>query len=305
MRRAESPLPGNCFRPKCESLRSRLCNAAQRWNYARESLLLLLSFLCVAVPGRGQERTLLGKVVPLPNTVVDVFAPATGRIISAKAEPFLVGDLVKEGDPLAIIEHRYTLHDIAHAATVRWDMLKVVIETRRKALESHIAREKAERLMELGSVSGQQVLELQAAEQVAQSEYEKQKALLEYQDAQVQGTELVRRPIYAPISGDISLANFTQGQVINEGYLLYRIVNMKEVGVSARVPESEYSSWPPDTRVRIRFDTLPGKVFTGQIEVSPPLVDMTSRTRDVILRVKNPDEYLRFGMIGQVELIGP
>ncbi|MBI4464500.1 MAG: efflux RND transporter periplasmic adaptor subunit [Acidobacteria bacterium] len=276
------------------------------WNpNLSQAILLLLGLLGCASLGWSEQRILLGKVVPLPNTVVEVYSPATGRILSARAEPYMVGDLVQQGEPLAVIEHHYTLHDSAHLSTIRWDMLKLVIEARRVALEARIAREKAERMMELGSVSGQRVQELKAAEMVAQGEYEKQKNLLEYQDAQMQGAALVRRAIVAPITGDISLANFTQSQLINEGTLLYRIVSMKEIGVSARVPEVEYSSWTPEARVQIRFDSLPGKVFTGRLEISPPLVDPQSRTRDVIFRVENSGEYLRFGMIGQVELRGP
>ena len=275
----------------------------QGWLALLVSLFLVTLF--IDAPSWAEPQSVLGKVVPLPNTVVTVYSPQTGRIISARAEPFMVGDRVKKGEPLAIIEHRYTLHDSAHMSTVRWDMLKVVLESRRLALETRINREKAERLQEVGSVTGQQVQALRAAELVAQAEYEKQKALLEQQDAQIQGSELVRRGIFAPIDGDISAANFTQGQLINEGVLLYRIVNMKEVGLSARIPETQYRSWPADTTARIRFDSLPGKAYVGRLESKPPLVDPQSRTRDVVFRVQNPDEHLRFGMIGRVELTIP
>jgi multidrug efflux pump subunit AcrA (membrane-fusion protein) len=53
---------------------------------------------------------------------------------------------------------------------------------------------------------------------------------------------------------------------------------------------------------RIRFDSLPGREFTGRLEQIVPVVDPQSRTRDVLFRVENPGELLRFGMIGQVEV---
>jgi RND family efflux transporter MFP subunit len=180
-----------------------------------------------------------------------------------------------------------------------------MMEARYAALEARIARERAERLKEVGSVSGQRLAELRAAEQVAEAEFLRQKSLLEQQDEQIQGTTLERRGLAAPIEGQISLANFTQGQIVYEGFLLYRIVNLQQVAVSARVPESEFQNWPQGTVAQIRFDALPGRVFTGRLETVKPIVDPLTRARDVLFNVENPDELLRFGMIGHVEVSLP
>jgi RND family efflux transporter MFP subunit len=213
-----------------------------------------------------------------------------------------VGDRVQKGDPLAIIEHRLNLHDASHISNARWDLLQVMLEARYAALGARIEREQAERLLGLGSVSPQRVQERKAAELVAKAEYDKQRILLLQQDEQIQGSSPKRQPLAAPIEGEIALANFTQGQMIHEATLLFRIVNRKEVGVSARVPESDFRPWPAGTIARIRFDGLPGRDFTGRLEQILPVVDPVSRTRDVLFRVENPGELLRFGMIGQVEV---
>lgn len=253
----------------------------------------------------AQTESFLGQVVPLPGAVTDVTAPATGQMIPAREKPFTVGDRVKKGEPLLVISNRYDLHDQAHLSTVRWDLLNQMIDARYAALEARIAREKAERLKEAGSVSGQQVAQLKAAEQVAQAEYLRRKALLDQQDEQIQGTTLERRGLVAPIDGQISLANFTQGQTVYEGFLLYRIVDLRQVAVSARVPESSFKQWPLGTKARILIDELPGKVFDGRLELIQPAVDPLSRARQVLFRVANPGELLRFGMVGHVEVQQP
>ena len=264
-------------------------------------LLVFWSFLLPAAAG-AQPATVLGEVVPLSDTVAEVQCPAAGRIISPRETPLTVGDQVKAGDPLAIIEHHFVLHDAAHLSNTRWNLLSAMLDARGVSLEARIEREKAERLLGLGSVSGKRVQELRAAELVAKAEYDKRRTLLEQQDSQIQKTELVRRGIFSPIDGDVSFTNFTQGQVINEGTLLFRIVNLKEVGISARFAEADRNRLRPDSTVKVRFDNVPGKVFTGRLEVMPPAINPVTRTWDVLFRVENPGEHLRFGMIGRVEL---
>jgi RND family efflux transporter MFP subunit len=226
-------------------------------------------------------------------------------VISATAKPPTVGDRVQKGAPIAILEHRYNLHDAAHISNARWDLLKVMMEARTVALEARIEREQAERLLAAGSMSAQRVQELKAAELEKKVEYERTRQLLAQQDQQIGNATLVRRPLPSPMDGEISLVNYTQGQMIHEGFLLFRLVNRKQVRVSAHVPESEYQPLPAGATARITFDDVPGRVFQGKLEQTLPSVHPETRTRDVVFLVDNPDEMLRFGMIGHVEVQTP
>ncbi|MBF8304963.1 MAG: HlyD protein [Acidobacteria bacterium] len=118
-----------------------------RWN-GLLALLFILSGTAFA-----QQSLILGKVEPLPSTVAEIYSPADGRVLAAREEPYAVGDAVKKGDPLAVIEHRYNLHDLSHMGTVRWELLSVMLDARRVATKARVDREKAERLSRLGSVS--------------------------------------------------------------------------------------------------------------------------------------------------------
>ena len=89
---------------------------------------------------KAQPVTVLGQVVSLPDTVAEVQSPATGRILPPRENPYTVGDVVKKGDPLAIIEHRYNLHDASHLSTVRWDLLSVMLEARVAAVSARVER---------------------------------------------------------------------------------------------------------------------------------------------------------------------
>ncbi len=282
------------------ALRKRCLAAARSCAWGMVGYLLL-----GGLAGYAQAPTFLGRVVALPDMVVNVTCPATGQILPAGDKPYTIGDRVHKGDALVVVANRYDLHDASHISNARWDYLQQMLEARYAALEARVAREKAERLKGAGSVTGQKVAELRAAEQVAQADFLKRQSLLAQQDEQIAGTTLESRPVPAPIDGQISLANFTQGQMVYEGLQLFRIVNLKQVGVAARIPESSFQPWPVGTIARIRFDDLPGRVFTGKLEQILPVVDPLTRARDVQFRIENPEELLRFGMIGRVEVQVP
>jgi RND family efflux transporter MFP subunit len=281
--------------------------SAPRW-FAAGRLGASLTVTCILLMGVGswaQTSTFLGKVVALPDMVADVICPATGQILPAGERAYTVGDRVRKGDPLVVIANRYNLHDASHISNTRWDFWQQMMEARYAALEARVARERAERLKAAGSATGQQVAELRAAEQTAQANFLKRQNLLAQQDEQIAGTTLENRPVAAPIDGQISVANFTHGQMVYEELQLFRIVNLKQVGVAVRVPEASFQPWPVGTVARVRFDDLPGRAFTGKLEQISPVVDPQTRAREVQFRVENPDELLRFGMIGQVEVQVP
>lgn len=293
-----APARGKSRRVRCLAARN-ACALARRWG-----LLLALLFTASGT-AFAQQSFILGKVEPLPNTVGEIYSPADGRVLSAREDPYAVGDTVKKGDPLAVIEHRYNLHDLSHMGTVRWELLSVMLDARRTATQARVDREKAERLFRLGSVSEREVQALRVAEQVAEAEFEKRRVLLEHQDAQVQGSEITRRGLFSTLDGEISYASFTQGQLITEGVLLYRIVDRREVGFAARFPEADSRPLSGKLAARIRFDGLPDKEYTGTLETVSPVVDPESRTRVALFRVKNPGLLLRYGMVGHLELAAP
>ena len=232
---------------------------------------------------------------------LEVFSPAAARMVSPREKFFNVGDHVKKGEALVILEHRYNLHDAAHISNVRWDLLKVKLEAQYRAAETRVARERGDRLVALGNMSGQRLQRLKADELQAKAEYDKARTLLEQQDQQIGNQTLVRRPLNSPIEGDIAEAFITQNQLVYEGFKLYRIVNIAQVGITAHVREEDFQAPALGSKARFRFDTVPGKVFTGTLEIIAPNADPDTRTRELTYRVDNAEQLLRLGMIGRME----
>lgn len=267
-------------------------------------VLMFIGALAASVHPRplfAQSGTVVARVVPLSDSIAEVFSPAAVRLVSPREKFYNVGDHVKRGDPIVILEHRYNLHDSAHISNLRWDLLKAKLDAQYRAAEARIARERGERMVSLGNMSGQQLQRLKADEMQAKAEYDKARTLLDQQDQQIGNQTLVRRPLTAPIEGDVAEAYFTQGQLVYEGFKLYRIVNLAQVGVTAHIREEDYQGQSLGSKATFRFDSLPGKVFTGTLSIIAPNADPDTRTRELTYRVDNPEQQLRFGMIGRME----
>jgi multidrug efflux pump subunit AcrA (membrane-fusion protein) len=106
--------------------------------------LAAVAVLCLAFATRlhAQSSSVVVRVVPLSDSVAEVFSPAAARMVSPRERFFNVGDHVKKGEPIVILEHRYNLHDAAHISNLRWDLLKVKLDTQYRATEARVARER-------------------------------------------------------------------------------------------------------------------------------------------------------------------
>src|SRR5262245_11648162 len=93
---------------------------------SKEQIVQMLCRVTIAValglagylPVLAQSQV-VERVVPLPDSVAEVFSPAAGRMVSPREKFYNVGDHIKKGDPIIIIEHRYNLHDAAHISNQR------------------------------------------------------------------------------------------------------------------------------------------------------------------------------------------
>ena len=118
------------------------------------AVLTVVGTICFASPARlhAQPSSVVARVVPLSDSIAEVFSPAAARMVSPREKFFNVGDHVKKGEPIVILEHRYNLHDAAHISNLRWDLLKVKLDTQYRATETRVARERGERLVALGNM---------------------------------------------------------------------------------------------------------------------------------------------------------
>ena len=178
-----------------------------------------------------------------------------------------VGDEVSEGD---------LLFDL-YAPEITIASSELLRATRSgDADEIAIARTK---LMNFG-VSARQIDEMAEAERPAQ-----------------------RVRFYAPQDGVVVALNAADGMYLRPDTRAMSLADTSSVWLIVDVFERDMGRLSSDMRAEARFDHLPGKVFTGQIDYIFPELDAETRTLRVRLRFDNEEGLLRPNMFAKASLV--
>ena len=104
-----------------------------------------------------------------------------------------------------------------------------------------------------------------------------------------------RLPILAPIGGHVVKKNVVQGQYVEEGAVLFEIVDLGHVWIRARVFEDQLAMVRVGHAVTATIPAFPGEAFAGRVSFVAPFLDPDTRTAEVRYSVENPG-LLRIGM---------
>lgn len=134
-------------------------------------------------------------------------------------------------------------------------------------------------------------------------------SLLGVPDAEIdrmQGDTKPRKsiPIRTSYGGTVVDRLVTQGQYIETGAVLYRIVDLSRVWVQLDAYESDLSALMEGQTVEIEVEALPGETFKGEVAFIDPIVDPRRRVTKVRVEVDNPDRKLSPGMFVEAVVRG-
>ena len=167
-----------------------------------------------------------------------------------------------------------------------------------------------------------QVGEAQAAAQLAQEEWERQRQLWEedsvgtelmylqrkYQSdiaaarlAQLQ-SRLERTVIRAPVTGVFDDNFLESGEMAVPGAPVVRVVSIDRVKVIAGVPERYARSVQRRDSTLVTFDIFPGREFVGRVNFVGSSVDPSSRTFPIEILLNNPEGIMKPAMVANVRV---
>jgi RND family efflux transporter MFP subunit len=91
--------------------------------------------------------------------------------------------------------------------------------------------------------------------------------------------------------------------MINQNDATFRITQFRSLNAILHVPERQMGKLQRGQRVNLNFDALSEKSFDGYVERISPIVDPSSGTIKVTVRMSDPQRLLKPGMFGRVNII--
>ncbi len=258
------------------------------WNQTPEALLQEPQFV-------SESRNLVGTVRHATNRIMLVRSPFPGTVVFHNAVP-KIGDRVEEGQVLATIENQFIVHDYSHLLNLRWELQKVIMETSEQKVQAEAAFQRAASLLDLGVISRREFERMELEFNQADTEARMAQERLRLHDTELRRSDLYETQLLSPITGFISRATYSAGQMIYEDDPLFEIVDSSVVWVEVFALPQDLAQMESEPEISLRSPVLK-QTFTGRLVDIRPDTEPGSKALRVLYEVTNPDLWLRPGML--------
>lgn len=137
---------------------------------------------------------------------------------------------------------------------------------------------------------------------VQPGDYVKKGQLLARVDPSRPGERYELSPVYAPAAGTIVVVNLAEGATLSTSTAIMRIARSDELKISARVNERDIAVLKAGLRAKLSLEAWPGISFPATVSRVSPVVDATSRTKEIILMLDKLDSRINAGMFAKIRL---
>lgn len=239
------------------------------------------------------------EVIPRSGGQAEVTVPFDGRLVVSN--PPVIGRRVTQGEVLAeLLPPTSTPSDLAS--------LELAAEEARAALQlARRDRERAERLVAAGAVPTRRLEEARTAEVTAEARLKAAETRMAQYDtssaagASPQGARLFA--LRAPISGVIQETHAAPGANVKAGEVLFGIVDLDAVYISAIVPEAELPRMAGLSGAELEVPGADQPRRLQRLVSIGRVVDPASRTFPVIYEVDNRDRRVAINQTVYVRLL--
>ncbi len=220
------------------------------------------------------SQTLVSSAVVESEAMADLMPQTSGIVISVKKDE---GDPVRRGEVLAVLEN---VSLDAGAERARNELAKVQKEV-----------QELQTLFEKGAISQNELEEAHFRMQTAQS------------SAREAGATAGFTRITAPFDGVVAARDIRKGELASNAQRAFQVVDLDQLRVVASLPERDLAAVAMGQRAKL-ISAYDNDVWAwGSVTRLAPVVDATSGTFRVTVRVDPEQDTLRPGQFVSVELI--
>jgi RND family efflux transporter MFP subunit len=212
-----------------------------------------------------------------------------GRLISRTVH---VGDLVKKGDALAVLDA--TAHELAVRSA------RAELSSAEATLSSAVATEERQKTLRASNAAAQA-----AVESAEQSREAADAGLTRARTALVKAEEqLSYTRIQAEFDGVVVATGAEVGQTVSPGEAIVTVARPDERDAVVDIPEIAETIALGD-RFKVSLQINPAIAVKGMVREIAPSADAATRTRRVKIALENPPDTVRLGTTITAELEGP
>lgn len=241
--------------------------------------------------GRVVKTDLAEKVVFTgtirPRNEVDVYPKVGGRIEALTVQ---IGDRVKAGQVLAVVEHREISWQ-AKASEAAVGVAKAGLAG------AQLEYDRTLKLFEGGSATTAMVDGVKVKLDLARAQLAQAEAA-----SGLAKQQLFNATIVAPISGTITRRPVNLATQVGPGMAVVSILDVATLKLEASVDAPSFARLAKGAEAQVTVDTLPDEVFAGKVALLSPALDSVSRRAAVELEVDNRHGRLLPNMFARAEV---
>jgi cobalt-zinc-cadmium efflux system membrane fusion protein len=239
------------------------------------------------------ELTIPATIQPVPERVVHVFAPVSGRLVELRVKP---GDNVRAGQAVAVVAS-------SDAASARSDYEKARAQSQR----SQSALNRVTLLYQHGAVAVKDLEDAKAQAASDASELERARQRLHLLGlGENQSTDRVN--VAAPRTGVVTETSSAPGEFaksLDASNPLLTIADLGSVWVVGNVYERDLTIVPRGLTVNVTLDAYPGEKWPGKISNVSDVLDPATRTVKLRVVLENPQHKLKPDMFALIHAQRP
>jgi RND family efflux transporter MFP subunit len=257
----------------------------------------------IAQPGAA-TRDLMLPGETIADQVSDLFARTNGYLKSWSVD---IGDHVVAGQTLCLIETPEIDEELHQAEAALTQSKARVATAQANSKLTEITLKRYSELRDTKIISEQDYSERLAADEISHADLEAAKADVLVAEANQRRLKELRsfETVVAPFEGVISTRNTEVGSLVSSGSApgakpLFRINRIDVLRVFIDVPQTTAFDIKAGQTVHLIVREHPGQAFEGTVSRTAGVIDTTTRTLRVEVRVPNPKGLLLAGMYVQV-----
>ena len=137
----------------------------------------------------------------------------------------------------------------------------------------------------------------------AVGDFVKKDQILAYLDPSRPGMTYSESPVKAPVSGTVTSFPLTIGATAGPTTPIGQISSTEKLEIQTSVSERFISRIKNGQNAAITFDAYPGEKFSARVFEISPVLDTSTRTMKVKMRLDPPDDRIKSGMFARIKLI--